>query len=99
MKNTTEYVVDSPLPENEKFKLLFSNLISNALKFSVSEDKITLLAKDCLLRIKRINAKGIGAGLDLPIVKQFIRLHNGKMTVEIKEGEGTTFHVFIPEQE
>jgi signal transduction histidine kinase len=37
-----------------------------------------------------------GAGLGLAIVKTFIEAHGGKVTVETKEGVGTTFRFTLP---
>jgi len=37
-----------------------------------------------------------GTGIGLEVVKSFIDLHKGKITVESKEGTGTKFRVFLP---
>lgn len=37
-----------------------------------------------------------GTGLGLSICKQIVDLHEGKITVQSDEGEGTTFTIFIP---
>jgi signal transduction histidine kinase len=37
-----------------------------------------------------------GTGLGLFICKQIILAHNGKIWVESKQGEGTTFHILLP---
>ncbi|MFN8358743.1 MAG: hybrid sensor histidine kinase/response regulator [Candidatus Kapaibacterium sp.] len=37
-----------------------------------------------------------GTGLGMPIVKRFVELHNGCITVESRVGQGTTMSVFLP---
>ena len=38
----------------------------------------------------------IGAGLGLSIVKRVVDLHNGRIEVESKEGQGTSFYLLFP---
>lgn len=38
-----------------------------------------------------------GVGLGLAIARQIVELHNGKMTVESEEGNGSTFTVYLPQ--
>ncbi|WP_258000422.1 sensor histidine kinase [Bacillus sp. Marseille-P3661] len=42
--------------------------------------------------------KNKGTGLGLAIVKELVELHEGKITVESKIGEGTTFEIWLPQQ-
>ena len=42
------------------------------------------------------NQKEHGAGLGLSIVKEVIEIHHGKIWVESKENEGTTFFLTLP---
>ena len=37
-----------------------------------------------------------GSGLGLSIVKEFIKLHGGTITVESEPNKGTTFHILLP---
>ena len=39
---------------------------------------------------------GSGTGIGLEVVQSFINLHKGKIEVVSKEGEGTTFKIFLP---
>ena len=45
--------------------------------------------------VKRSREKG-GTGLGLAIVKHIISRHQGRLTIESKPGEGSTFTVFLP---
>jgi signal transduction histidine kinase len=43
-----------------------------------------------------LRGKSQGAGLGLAIVSHLVRAHNGALTIESKEGEGSSFRVFLP---
>lgn len=45
--------------------------------------------------VKRSREKG-GTGLGLAIVKHIVSRHQGRLTIESKPGEGSTFTVFLP---
>ncbi|MEL6191626.1 MAG: PAS domain S-box protein [Bacteroidota bacterium] len=47
----------------------------------------------------RGNKDSVGTGLGLYIVKQVVRKLNGKLSFQSREGEGTTFRVYLPSQE
>lgn len=43
-----------------------------------------------------LSARKKGTGIGLSLVKLLVRLHKGRITVESKKGEGTTFRVWLP---
>lgn len=51
-------------------------------------------ARETVLAPKRIS----GTGLGMPIVKSFVQQMNGEITVQSRQGEGSTFVVMIPLQ-
>lgn len=121
-KTPTSFSLDS-----EKFKLVISNLISNALKFSKENDVISVNVKIVPGKIKTLKCivedSGIGipedfistiftknkktqrqgtqgeisTGMGLPIVRQYVSLHNGEIELKSTEGKGTRFTLIIPE--
>ena len=103
-------------------KMVFSNLISNAIKFTdkgfieiiyedYDKDGILFSIKDTGIGIPRDEWENIfntfyqvdssstrkygGSGLGLAIVKEIVSMHGGKIWVESKVGEGTTFYFTI----
>ena len=48
-------------------------------------------------RMERDTAQGIvGTGLGLPLVKEIVELHGGRITVESSQGAGPTFIIHLP---
>jgi two-component system, sensor histidine kinase and response regulator len=104
----------------EKIKIVFSNLISNAIKFTPNSGNIKIsLSKnenELIFEISDsgcgINPKDLGkifdkferagknqtygTGLGLPIAKDIVLLHNGKIDVKSDGKTGSTFIVFLP---
>ena len=103
---------------------VFSNLISNAVKYSSESTPITVRCdlenETALIHVKdqgvgipekeignmfqrffrASTATGIqGTGLGLTLVKEFVELHGGHVTVESVEGEGSCFTVSLPIQQ
>jgi signal transduction histidine kinase len=111
------------LGDRDKLIQVFTNLLSNALKYSTENDPIVLTGKregqmlhiavrDCGVGIPReqleiiferyarvestMNRHIAGTGLGLPIVRQIVTMHNGRVWAESAPGEGATFHVLLP---
>jgi two-component system sensor histidine kinase/response regulator len=76
---------------------------THELQFSVQDEGVGMSEeiKSNLFKIagsdsKRGTAGEKGTGLGLLICADFVKKHNGKMWVESKEHEGTTFYFAIP---
>ena len=114
----------SPVEAHEEcLKMLFSNLIVNAIKYNkkngtvkvtarnegtnvvvavadtgigIPEDKIDMIFEE-FYRVKGDATKNIsGTGLGLPICKKIVAELGGKIQVDSKVNNGTTFHVYLP---
>jgi len=112
---------------------LFSNLISNALKFSTEKPVIEITAeklpqeeaknlkelniyreyakitfrdngigfeeqyRDQVFKMfKRLESDSTGTGIGLALCKKIVENHNGHITVDSVQGQGTTFTIYLP---
>ncbi len=109
--------------DRNMLRLLFRNLISNAIKFSFPGGRIIIgykcnetsqdifvkdfgvgIEEENISKIFRIDshystdgtAEEKGTGMGLVLCREIIEKHNGKITVESKVNEGTTFHLIFP---
>lgn len=111
----TKAVVD-----RKKIEQVLINLLSNALKFTSSDGKITvdirkgdnehtivisdtgcgISAEDLGMVFDEFytgQSREKGSGLGLSISKRIVELHGGRIWVESKVGEGSTFYFALPE--
>lgn len=105
------------------FNEVISNLVSNAIKFCRTGDRITVfvpsgskttlavkdtgvgISEDILSNIFKHEVKTtstgtageLGTGLGLPFSHDIMTAHGGSLTVSSKVGEGTVFHVTLPQ--
>ncbi len=86
-------------PENGKIKVTFA-IENERLKMTVSDTGRGMSAEDVKLifnrfyQVDKVNPQGSGIGLAL--VKAFVQLHDGEITVDSEEGVGSTFKVVVP---
>lgn len=108
----------------EKMERIYFNLMSNALKFTPENGKITVRLsaveqpggrsgyrisvantgnlisaehiRSIFDRFYKIDMHHAGSGIGLALVKAFVELHGGTVSVESTEKEGTVFTVNIP---
>lgn len=51
---------------------------------------------DRFYQVKTANKSEAGSGIGLHLIREYVNLHNGKIRVDSKQGEGSTFCVYIP---
>jgi signal transduction histidine kinase/DNA-binding response OmpR family regulator/ligand-binding sensor domain-containing protein len=112
--------------DESKIEKVIDNLISNAIKYSHSGDKVyvdlkcenkkwVLQIRDQGIGISKkgqrqlfnefhrgenaINAKIVGSGIGLILVKNYVKMHGGKISCESQENIGSIFRVVIPIKE
>lgn len=59
---------------------------------AIPQDKI----KSIFERFYKVNPNDAGTGIGLALANALVEIHEGKITVESKEGYGTTFTVWLP---
>ncbi len=80
-----------------------SRLAASDVVFEVTDSGVGLSEDDCkrvfekFYRVKKDREMASGTGLGLPLVKHIVEdIHNGRVEVESKLGEGSTFRLVLP---
>jgi signal transduction histidine kinase len=85
-------------PENETVTIRGST-VNGDLKISVSDNGPGLSVEEQAAvfdRFKQVGRKTGGSGLGLAICKRLVELHNGRIWVESRQGEGANFLFSLP---
>lgn len=95
MSNSLKYSSERPSPE------IWVRYLESGVEVDVVDFGIGIPEKDQKNTFNSFfrasNATMIvGTGLGLPIVKEFVERHNGKISFVSKENEGSTFKVWLP---
>lgn len=118
MKMELDDDVNPILADEEKLKIVFSNLIINAIEAMPRGGEITIktgnidhrrirvdvvdngigIEKDEMSKIFKpyYTTKKQGFGLGLPLILSIVQKHDGRLTVNSKKGNGTTFSILFP---
>lgn len=82
---------------------LRSRLDDADVRFEVQDTGVGLSEEDCrrifekFYRVNKDKQMASGTGLGLPLAKHIVEdVHRGRLAVESKEGEGSTFYVVLP---
>ncbi|UCH33401.1 MAG: response regulator [Armatimonadota bacterium] len=113
----------SVMANREELRQLFTNLISNAVKYNRAGGSVTVtvdmvgenvrvavsdtglgIPADAIpdlgrefYRVKTSETREIvGTGLGLSVVKRILAAYHGRLEIASREGEGSTFTVFLP---
>lgn len=86
-------VIVSVSEENEYFTVKVSDT-----GIGIPEDKINLIFEEFRQVREGLGRQYEGTGLGLTIVKKYVEKLNGKILVESKVGEGSTFTIYLPKE-
>jgi len=90
-------------PEGGRVRILFSSPSANKIMITVTDTGIGIAENDLsqlfseFFRADNAREKEeLGTGLGLAIAREIVESHQGRITVESREGRGTTFAVTLP---
>jgi signal transduction histidine kinase len=84
--------------DKHKIEQILSNLLSNALKFTLEGGSIFVKLHEAAGEEGAIDLTVKDSGMGLELVKKFTNLHGGRVNIDSTEGEGTTFTVRLYDQ-
>jgi two-component system phosphate regulon sensor histidine kinase PhoR len=79
-----------------------ATLAEAAIKVEVSDSGVGIATEDLpriferFYKADRARGSGGGTGLGLAVVKHIVEAHGGTVSVESREGHGSTFRFFLP---
>ena len=97
LTNAIRYTDDNgeiKITANKEDKFVKISVIDNGC--GIAEEHIPHLTERFYRVDSSRNRGNGGTGLGLAITKTIIDLHNGKLEINSKEGEGSTFSIFLP---
>lgn len=98
---TVEFKVNIVLPPESRP----NTSVHNYIKISVSDTGIGIPEKDLPNLFERFYQAGNkqsfhqGSGLGLSLTKNMVEIHSGKIEVTTEQNKGTTFHVYLPQDD
>jgi len=111
-ENKIEKIIDNLISNAVKYSFEQSQV---HIDLKCEDSKWTLLVKDHGIGISRkaqlmlfrefhrgenaVNLKVVGSGIGLLLVKNYVRMHSGKISCQSQENAGSTFKIVIPHKE
>jgi signal transduction histidine kinase len=88
-----------PAPEQPRRIVVRTKSVDGGVELSIA-DNGPGIAPDVLPRIFEplFTTKSFGIGLGMPMVRQFVELHQGTITVDSTVGKGTTVLIWLPRE-
>ena len=88
-------------PEGGSVEVRLSDAADKKVRLDVSDTGIGIPAAELSQVFDRFYRSGnvgdtLGTGIGLSLVRQYVEMHGGRVSVESEEGNGTTFTVLLP---